>query len=286
MSAKYNSLEDFLNSYPLNVDGILNDGGGAPFSVKGIEINATILFADISSFSARTLELNSVETLIFVNNFITWMTYSGLEGSSGIVDKYIGDELMVIFAKEFGSTDPFAEAVKSAARMIDRDSLDFSPHIGIASGPIVVGYTGTPLKYNCSVFGQSVAMAARCASVKKEHLHGIHSIIFPASNWKEEYQLDEIIPPIVIRDRRLGDSIEPQHWTLNDSWVEKDLKNLPATEIRELSTNRTHLMLGYNTTERAKDSFKSLKEDGYYRGTLEARNGKSNITYSEIKTNG
>ena len=66
---KYNSLEDFLTSKPLNIDGELDDGWGAYYPVKGRVIDASIIFCDISSFSKRTSNLNPIETLIFVNNF-------------------------------------------------------------------------------------------------------------------------------------------------------------------------------------------------------------------------
>src|SRR5205823_660543 len=166
MKYKYNSLEDFLISHPLTVDGELDDGGGATFPVKGREIDATILFSDISEFSRRTLNMSATETLIFVNRFFSWITVEALRSGTGIVDKYIGDELMIVFAKEFGSIDPFADALLAGRRMCEYDPLAFSPHIGIASGPVTVGYVGTPVKFNCSVFGAPVALAARCASVK------------------------------------------------------------------------------------------------------------------------
>ena len=70
----FHSLEDFLIANNLSVDGQLDDGWGATFPVKGREIDATVLFADISSFSARSLNLSAVETLAFVNNFFAWIT--------------------------------------------------------------------------------------------------------------------------------------------------------------------------------------------------------------------
>jgi class 3 adenylate cyclase len=41
--------------------------------MKGAELEATILFADITNFSARTLDLTPMETLSFVNNFFAWI---------------------------------------------------------------------------------------------------------------------------------------------------------------------------------------------------------------------
>ena len=60
---KYSSLEDFLASTELTVDGELDDGWRAKFPVKGRELQASILFCDISGFSARSLELTPTETL-------------------------------------------------------------------------------------------------------------------------------------------------------------------------------------------------------------------------------
>ena len=162
MQYHYNSLEDFLATNPLSVDAQVDDGWGAFFPVKGREIDASILFSDISGFSKRTLDLSPTETLIFVNHFFAWISAEALRGRPGIVDKYIGDEIMIVFSKEFGSDDPFVDAVQTA-RCIAQDAWAFDPHIGIASGPVTVGYVGTPIRYNCSVFGAAVALAARCA---------------------------------------------------------------------------------------------------------------------------
>ena len=52
----YHSLEDFVTANMLTVDAQVDDGWGAAFPVKGREIEATVLFADITGFSARTAE--------------------------------------------------------------------------------------------------------------------------------------------------------------------------------------------------------------------------------------
>lgn len=164
--------------------------------MKGREIEATILFADITRFSGRTLDLSPAETLIFVNWFFAWISAEALRGGKGIIDKYIGDEVMVVFSKEFGSDDPFAEAVQTARWMAQNDVWAFLPHVGIASGKVIVGYAGTPLKYNCSVFGGPVALAARCAGKepRTDDPRYTGPILFPASEWGER-ELDELIPP-------------------------------------------------------------------------------------------
>ncbi len=263
VSYRYNSLEDYLISNPLTVDGQIDDGGGVSFPVKGREIEATILYSDISYFSARTLKLSSTEILIFVNNFFAWITAEALQETHGIVDKYIGDEIMIVFSKEFGSNDPFKEAVDAARWMSQRDALDFCPHIGIASGLVTVGYVGTPLKYSCSVFGTPVTYANRCTSVTPETENvGKSSIVFPASEWKNR-SFEEAVPPV--KDI-YPDGVEkerPSSWKLLEPRI-LDLKNIGKLEVRELVNN-----LGYfpqmPIEERAKEWLKQLRQAGFYR---------------------
>jgi class 3 adenylate cyclase len=163
---RYHSLEDFLASVMSHVDGTLDDGWGLPFPVKGQELDATILFADISGFSTRTLGMSPAATLVYVQNFFAWITGEALHGRPGIVDKYVGDEVMVVYSTAFGSKDPFLDAVRAAAAMSKHDAHAYCPHIGIASGRVIIGSAGTPLRYNVSVFGAPVALAARCAGVR------------------------------------------------------------------------------------------------------------------------
>jgi len=114
------------------------------------------------------------------------------------VDKYIGDEVMVVFSDEFGSEDPFADAVQAAAAMSRHDVHAYAPHIGISSGRVIVGYAGTPLRYNVSVFGAPVALAARCAGVKPADSDKAVSstIVMPAADWGTR-ALHDVLPPQV-----------------------------------------------------------------------------------------
>ena len=229
------SLEDFLISTSLTVDGQLDDGWGASFPVKGREIEATTLFADISGFSRRTLDLTPAETLIFANNFFTWITAEALRNRKGIVDKYIGDEIMVVFSKEFGSDDPFVDAVQAARWMAENDALSFCPHIGIASGLVIVGYVGTPNRYNCSVFGTSVARAARCADVRQDATDSeliSTAIVFPANEW-EGREFEKLFPAVQTKTLD-GSTIEQPHkWKLKPK-RRVPVKNMPDMEVQEI----------------------------------------------------
>nr|BAJ06896.1 putative uncharacterized protein [uncultured bacterium] len=266
MSAKYNynSLEDFLISTTLTVDGQIDDGWGALFPVKGREIEATILFSDISGFSKRTSNLNATETLIFVNHFFAWITAEALCSKKGIVDKYIGDEMMMVFSRRFGSDDPFKEAVEAARFMAENDAYSFCPHIGIASGQVIVGYVGTPMKYNCSVFGSPVALASRCASVKTaESDNAIQgcSIVFPADEWGSR-DFDKVFPTQKYRNLNGTTFEQPHAWNLKDPRV-VEMKNLPDIQIQEIILQSMHFPQE-SPEERARTALQSLKETNRY----------------------
>ncbi len=258
---KYASLEDFLNSRPLNVDGILDDGWGAFFAVKGVETHAAVLFADISGFSRRTFDLTPTETLIFVNNFFAWITAEALQDQPGIVDKYIGDEMMIVFSEDFGSKDPFLDAIQTARNLAEHDALSFCPRIGIAAGPLVIGSVGTPIKYNCSVFGRVVTLASRCAAVKPT-ASGSSTIIFPAELW-EGRSLTEVFPlrKLTLRDGEMQD--QPLVWEEFPA-RHVEMKNLADVEVVEIGKTVMHLP-SMSAEERARKSLDVLREAGMYR---------------------
>ncbi|MCI0726403.1 MAG: adenylate/guanylate cyclase domain-containing protein [Chloroflexi bacterium] len=260
---RYNSLEDFLVSTPLTVDGQLDDGWGAIFPVKGKEIEATILFADISRFSARTLNLSPTETLIFANNFFAWISAEAIRNGTGIIDKYIGDEIMIVFSKDFGAEDPFVEAVQAARWMSEHDALSFEPHIGIASGSVIVGYIGTPIKYNCSVFGAPVALAARCAAATPEKRRMIGgSIIFPAAEWQGR-DFHTVFPPRQYKNPQDGTIEEiPHAWMMLQPRV-VNMKNIGEFQIQEIINQSIHEP-SMPPTERARLGLRILYDTGRY----------------------
>jgi class 3 adenylate cyclase len=258
MKYRYQSLEDFLISAPLTVDAQFDDGWGALFPVKGREIEATVLFADISAFTARTLELTPEETLFFVNNFFAWVSAEALQERSGIVDKYIGDELMIVFSDEFGSDDPFVDAIQAARWMAENDAHSFCPHVGLATGKVIVGYVGTPLKYNCSVFGAPVALAARCAGVAPEPDAGPlgSSMVFPATEWGHR-DFGEVFPP---KKYKLPDGTiheQPIGWELLYPRT-VEMKNIGPTEVREIVNRGIHLPW-QSADERAREGLAEFK---------------------------
>ena len=230
---RFHSLEDFLASRMSNVDGELDDGAGMSFPVKGVELDATVLFADITGFSTRTMDMSPAATLVYVQNFFAWITGEALHGRPGIVDKYIGDEVMVVFSTEFGSEDPLTDAIEAAAAMSRHDVHAYRPHIGIASGHVIVGYAGTPLRYDASVFGAPVALAARCAGVKPDTDRMFSSsITMPEAEWAGR-ALDDVLPPPMRTNPDGSTELDWQRFELEPPRA-VPMKGLGDVEVRQV----------------------------------------------------
>ena len=270
----FKSLEDFLISKELTVDAVLDDGLGAQYPVKGREIEATILFADISLFSERTKEMPPTAVLIYVNRFFTWITNEALKGIPCIIDKYIGDQIMIVFSNEFGSQDHFLEALQAARWFAERDILGFHPHMGVASGIVTVGYVGTPLMYNCTVFGDPVTIASRCANIKIKKPH-LASIIFPADHWKNEYDFKAMFKPDEIESNGHTKSGVPIYWkklpirnvkTKNTGDLEIiSIVKSETVDITFESAKKKNLASSLHTKEDARKDLESLLEKGKYK---------------------
>lgn len=265
LDQRFHSLDDFLASTTSHVDGVLDDGWGYGFPVKGREIEATVLFADISGFSTRTVDMSPAATLVYVQNFFAWITAEALHGRPGIVDKYIGDEVMVVFSTEFGSEDPILDAVQAAAAMTKHDVHAYCPHMGIASGRVIVGYAGTALRYNVSVFGAPVALAARCAAVKPatsdEPVHVSSTIVMPATDWGNR-DLDEVLP---LRTETLPDGrgyVEPATFELQ-AVRDVEMKGLGKVAVREIHNRGIHLP-SLSVENRALDGLRALYDGKRY----------------------
>ncbi len=140
---RFNSLEDFLISSTSTVDGQLDDGWGALFRVKGREIAATVLFSDIAGFSRRTLDLNPTETLIFVNNFFSWISAEALRESKGIVDDRMFSSTITFPACEWGARD-FTEMLPPEKYKHPDGSVRTQPHSWELREPRVVNLKNLP----------------------------------------------------------------------------------------------------------------------------------------------
>ncbi|MBF0442991.1 MAG: response regulator, partial [Oligoflexales bacterium] len=142
-------------------------------------LEVTILFAGLAGFTKRSEEAGPVLISQFLNSYFDKMTKIVFK-FGGTVDKFIGDEIMVIFGapEEIKNNVQARNAIGCAIEMqkaLDELNMEwknkkvsaFSMRIGIHKGSGIVGSFGGELRSEYTVIGPVVNMASRierCAS--------------------------------------------------------------------------------------------------------------------------
>ena len=136
------------------------------------------MFCDIRSFTTITETREPAATIELLNDYYTLMMDAiGAEG--GVVNQMVGDGLMAIFGAPLPRADHRQCAVRAARQMIElirlfndeqaaQDKVQIQIGIGVASGMVVAGYTGTVHRATYTCVGDTVNVAARLESHTKD----------------------------------------------------------------------------------------------------------------------
>jgi class 3 adenylate cyclase len=139
-------------------------------SLGAKQVDATVMFSDIRGSTRIAEVLSPTETIELLNSYYTLM-FDAIGGHGGIVNQMMGDGLMAIFGAPLPRADHRAEAVRAALDMLDlvegfnreqalRGATEIRVGIGIASGPLVAGFTGTERRMTYTCVGDAVNVAA------------------------------------------------------------------------------------------------------------------------------
>jgi adenylate cyclase len=148
------------------------------------EITATVLFADIRGFTSATETLTGQgrggEMIRFLNRYTDAMI-EAIFAEQGVLDKMLGDGLLVLFGAPEPTPDHARLAVGAALRMAAllpelneiwplRDQRPLRIGIGIHSGPLMDGIVGRGRRVEYTVIGDAVNTASRVEAYTKEVL--------------------------------------------------------------------------------------------------------------------
>jgi len=139
--------------------------------LQNVRQEATILFADIRGFTGISEHMRPEAVLDFLSAYFDAMV-NIIFSHDGILDKFIGDELMASFGVLGHPDDGPFNAVKAAVAMQLRTrSLmsefrkkkypAFEIGIGINTGPVVMGSVGSRNRMDYTVIGDAVNVASR-----------------------------------------------------------------------------------------------------------------------------
>jgi adenylate cyclase len=147
------------------------------FSLGGKHVEASAMFCDIRSFTTIAEAQEPAETIELLNDYYTLMM-DAIGGEGGIVNQMVGDGLMAIFGAPVPSEDHRRRAVLAARQMVAmiglfneeqvaQGKVQIRIGVGIASGNVIAGYTGTAHRATYTCVGDTVNVAARLESQTK-----------------------------------------------------------------------------------------------------------------------
>lgn len=131
----------------------------------------TVMFADISGFTAMSEQRDAEEVVTLVNACLARLSEC-VYRYEGTIDKYIGDAIMAVFGAPRAHEDDPERAIRTSLDM--RDALgEFNAnpplpltdplgiHIGISTGYVIAGYIGTEPHQAYTVMGDAANLASR-----------------------------------------------------------------------------------------------------------------------------
>tara|TARA_B110000914_G_scaffold208317_1_gene205710 strand:- start:92 stop:994 length:903 start_codon:yes stop_codon:yes gene_type:complete len=145
--------------------------------LKGNYSKCSILFSDIRNFTTLTEQFGAIQIVELLNKYFKAMITS-VHKYNGILDKYIGDAIMTVFGVPYANISDAKNAVFCALDMFSMlDSLNKSNKklpilnigIGISTGNVVSGNIGSEQRFEYTVIGDSVNLAARLESATKTY---------------------------------------------------------------------------------------------------------------------
>src|SRR6476660_1232260 len=153
----------------------------------GEEREMTIMFSDMRGFTSisETYKNDPQGLTALMNRFLTPLT-NAILNRKGTIDKYMGDAIVAFWNAPLDDSAHQINACEAALDMLERvgalneareleakeENRPFIPlnvGVGLNTGTCVVGNMGSDLRFDYSVFGDSVNLASRLEGQSKEY---------------------------------------------------------------------------------------------------------------------
>ena len=157
----------------LTVQMIKERGGTRLRPAEGERHHVTILFSDVRNFTTIAERLEPEQIVRLINIYFHLQTEI-IEKHGGVVDKFMGDQIMAIFPSKNMLESAVAAAVEIQRRLRELNKrrsaageVILEVGIGINQGYAVLGNMGSKHRMDYTVIGDVVNIAARLCSIAK-----------------------------------------------------------------------------------------------------------------------
>jgi len=179
----------------------------------GEERELTILFSDIKGFTSVTEKLNITTLTQQLTSYFDTLTRI-IQNHRGTVDKYIGDAVMAFWGAPLINKLHALYACEATLlcysqlkgfneRLVNEGHEPFLTRFGLSSGRVVVGNFGSEDRFQYTVLGDNVNLAARLEGLNK--VYGT-SILLSASTYQlvKDYFIARIVDKVAVKGKVEG----------------------------------------------------------------------------------
>ena len=140
-------------------------------ALQADEVEVTLMFVDVRSFTTFAERVRPIEVVAALNRLFERIAPL-VHRHGGHVDKYAGDGLFAVFGAPRRHADHADRALRAALEISDAMRDEFgtalSVGIGLNSGSVIAGNVGGAGRFEFSVIGDAVNIAARVESATRQ----------------------------------------------------------------------------------------------------------------------
>lgn len=198
-------IKEMFSSYvsPELVDQMVRTGDDP--KLGGNEVYITAFFSDIVSFSTFSEQLKAHQLVKLINEYLDAMTRI-INEQGGTLDKYIGDAIVSFFGAPVEIEGHAYKACKTAClmqrelqKLTDKWGdegwpdlvVNMRQRIGINTGLMITGNMGSSKRFNYTMMGDNVNLAARCESGAQ--FYGVDIMVTESAKSEAESHQDDFI---------------------------------------------------------------------------------------------
>lgn len=175
--------------------------------LEGEEKTLTLLFSDIRNFTHLAEGIPPHTLIKILNAYMTRMCHI-IDETHGVVDKFVGDEIMTLYGAPIAFDFHAVKAIEAALLMIKDLALwnetrrkekepVFEIGIGIHTGLVYTGNMGAENRLNYTAIGSNVNEASRICSVAKPMQILISEETYQSPGVKEKFSCKKLEPVLL-----------------------------------------------------------------------------------------
>jgi adenylate cyclase len=135
----------------------------------GEEVEVTLMFIDVRNFTGFAERTPAREVVSAINRLFERIVPI-IHSRGGRVDKFVGDGLLAVFGAPRRQPDHAGQALAAALEIADAAATagELEIGVGLNSGTVVAGNIGGDQRYEFSVIGDAVNVAARVEAATRQ----------------------------------------------------------------------------------------------------------------------